>query len=1255
MNIPQKMIFNRKFVPSNLYNYHQSLAKKLNQYKKHLEAKNNNKFLQNLTINKIKAWFFGQSLENKIKICSIYGTWITKIIFQLIIYTNYEMVADFIPTSILEELSKKKKNFQTCDYCDDYKNNIFQDNFVFDGEDNFENFNTFFMGENKEKNSIINTECIHWESISQKRNIALSFMKELRFFTLAEFNDTISFNFDLFNKPEKFMEYFEFFSNNRHFTSVILPYQEKNKNKCFNFTFPKWAYDLENYTLQHFITICFEQSIMIHYEIFLFENNIFEYDDIDQKISDLLRRNSNIVEYLNEKKDNNSMFIDKDYLFESLKKEENEICFYANKVEMIYNILYHSNCDDKNKNLNQEDFDNYINILMEIYKKNINEFVEEISFIKYNDAFLQHNFICKVLYNQLNEDCSNKNCEDLITLDEIKSTNKVVKSKKKNKKNQNKKNQNIIKVKENNKINIIEEKEKNSNEEIAESECEDIEEIPSINEEPKDKINEIEFAKSNNNDFNTSTVSSSYTNKYSKDFNYMPKYNNYFIGDKKDRETLIKLNLTECKSVYEDNDDKKEDTQFDIEDISENDISGEVEMNEEKNNEDIINMEIISNDVQPAKKKKKKRRHKKNKKQENETEVNKNEVGNVVKDEKNCEKIEQNEQKIEKKEEKEENEIIELKNDKIEEKNDGVGEKNEKIEEKNEKFEKKIDNDKDDGEIKLNQKEEKIPDNLSTNTDNNKGEVETEKESNIPEDKKKEEEEKNNNNKIVIVKEPKKKVKEFFLYQVNNKKKGNKNKTKNKKTEKESTPTTDEKDNQQKLTKIENSTQTEDSSNTSKIFEIKNETKIEYNGSKPKDESNIQIQKSEKIEFDIKKETTIQINPEIKEKNNYNIQLYNNYYYINQPQYSNIFLYPNYSQNEIFSNFDKNILEYEKNVDYNLSKILVYHEQVLSTIKEFISKILYKIYDIEFLVYGSYATGLRIESSDIDMLIKFKIKNKKYDNYDTHQNIMDLISVLENSFKKNKQKLKLIKINPIYTASVPVLKIICDLKDIIPEDIQNQIYENYQFNFDDEILKLNFDLTFHEIKYNKKNDPLPLKEIISYIKNIISTNTKLKTILLVLKRYMKIKKLNSSYSGGVSSYSLFLLLYAYFKKLLCDNPKYETQLGKDLFGFFSFYYNFNFEINSIDVKNENPVVSIEKNNNNKMVLIDPLTGFNVAKSTFLIKEIQYELGLSLFFMNNAIYSKANDKEYNLLNELFKHSNYNSDKYYQKESKWRPWG
>ena len=302
-------------------------------------------------------------------------------------------------------------------------------------------------------------------------------------------------------------------------------------------------------------------------------------------------------------------------------------------------------------------------------------------------------------------------------------------------------------------------------------------------------------------------------------------------------------------------------------------------------------------------------------------------------------------------------------------------------------------------------------------------------------------------------------------------------------------------------------------------------------------------------------------------------------------------------------------------------------------------------FKVQLINYGSHETGLSIECSDIDILIKFYKKNNISNfniNINNQQNIEEILGLIYNELNNKKEQFNILQINAIYKASVPVLKIKFDLESIIPNEIKNQIKEKYKFNFEEDILQLNFDFTFQEVEKIEDDIHIPSLEIISFIKNSINIYKEIKPIILILKRFLKINKLNSSFHGGLSSYSLFLLLYSYIRYLYIPN----NSLGHYLYGFFEFYSNFNFGIYLINPILDCPFMILDELHESGMVLIDPITSLNVAKSTFRIDQIKSVFTKGMVIIRNIFFTnKGKDYTHNLnnsknifLNELFKAKN-----------------
>ena len=540
--------------------------------------------------------------------------------------------------------------------------------------------------------------------------------------------------------------------------------------------------------------------------------------------------------------------------------------------------------------------------------------------------------------------------------------------------------------------------------------------------------------------------------------------------------------------------------------------------------------------------------------------------------------------------------------------------------------------------------------NMDSNKDiNYLNSLETEKKEEIQKEEKEEEDNKQSE-------------KDFFLYPVvKTKKRKNKNKKKEKKHINNINELNLTNSPKSLSTKTNSSLNNEILNNINKIeaqkiINISNDKEVKiFNPTKMKNENNNKIPNTKQVnKFNINRINNSEeifekksngnngyFNPDIRESNISRIKKDNKYCLegSNCPRYTSFYFKSRKKKsrkNSEQTNLSfrvNNILEFSKEILENTQKVNK-NKEILQSIREkYIKKIyeniniILKNEDVNFLCsfYGSNISGLSIENSDIDIMVKIR-KNPNEINY-----INRLMDIIAQKLKDNYSELNYIKnIHPIYTASVPVIKLECDLSSdsyLISET--NNLMKKYNLSYNN-LTKLFFDITFFEVE--NEEDKIPSELMIEYIKQSTKIYPQIFDIIYIMKKFLSHRKLNQSYQGGISSFSLFLLILAFVKYFSKNNL--EIPIGSLLIEFLTFYSNFDFynsiirpneiDINNIYIMNDT-TNSLFKYNIN---IVDPITGFNVAKSTFKIDEIKkaFQEGLDIIIGN--LY-KINIKEDNL--------------------------
>lgn len=298
----------------------------------------------------------------------------------------------------------------------------------------------------------------------------------------------------------------------------------------------------------------------------------------------------------------------------------------------------------------------------------------------------------------------------------------------------------------------------------------------------------------------------------------------------------------------------------------------------------------------------------------------------------------------------------------------------------------------------------------------------------------------------------------------------------------------------------------------------------------------------------------------------------NNYYIIN----SNV---SNYLDSVYYMKLQSDINEYKTRVSHNVKLLNILkarvvkelHKLIKSSTNHFLKKLpessvltsTKESNPIEITTFGSFNTELSIESSDVDLLVTYSGAQQKLDH--SNMNMDKLIKMIIQILNESKL---FSTINPILTASVPIIKLKCKaslISNLIMEsdnegkeyfemetkqhDILEQLnssisYIDFPFS-KEEFNELKFDLTFinHDFKVESQQtneSDLYTQKSIIFINSTCEIHPEIRPIILVLKRLLTETNLNSYYNGGISSYSLFHLVFSFVKlyktKSCCNNP-----------------------------------------------------------------------------------------------------------------------
>ena len=312
---------------------------------------------------------------------------------------------------------------------------------------------------------------------------------------------------------------------------------------------------------------------------------------------------------------------------------------------------------------------------------------------------------------------------------------------------------------------------------------------------------------------------------------------------------------------------------------------------------------------------------------------------------------------------------------------------------------------------------------------------------------------------------------------------------------------------------------------------------------------------------------------------------------------------------------NEDIISYNKTLINILDSLSSLKEYIIERIKSQIKECLYSdSFSYKVDIYGSFKSHLDIVCSDIDMVF-IPSKVNKVD-------ISDLIQRLSNYLLSTKEYYK---VTPIYTASIPLIKLIVNYENYLTNNkallnnysklINSDLYKNYPYDKEKEISFINIDISFPVSFNNKKSKNTPFLQI-EYIRNSLKKYTDADIVIRILKRALKLTDMNNSYKGGLSSYTLFLLVISFLKNtnktngINTNKPK-QNSYGHAFRGTVKFFSEFDFYSNIIDIENKNGEIFLKRNKRynspeykNIPIILDPVNGQNAGKSSFRINDVQ---------------------------------------------------
>ncbi|EAR96991.3 nucleotidyltransferase domain protein (macronuclear) [Tetrahymena thermophila SB210] len=309
------------------------------------------------------------------------------------------------------------------------------------------------------------------------------------------------------------------------------------------------------------------------------------------------------------------------------------------------------------------------------------------------------------------------------------------------------------------------------------------------------------------------------------------------------------------------------------------------------------------------------------------------------------------------------------------------------------------------------------------------------------------------------------------------------------------------------------------------------------------------------------------------------------------------------SKKELIPHLNEEIREFEREVNEYNKRMEPTFDELIKKVEDIIKQ---QYPNIKLNKYGSYATKLCLPWSDIDIVVDASGVNDS-----ANQSFLKTIESLLLAHSDLVQE-----IFNVSNTSVPVLKVTCTQK--------------YDYK--------KLDITILEGKHNGI-------KCVDLVNNYINAYQHLKPLVLVLKQFLHSLEMNDTYKGGLSSYSLILMLVYFIqqKQNTDDLPDNEAELLIQFLLFYGFDEQKSKYIapKKVDSKGEmdmsqppnipnmNNYAFSNFTNDQKIHIMDPQNyQNNVARSSFHYNKIKTAMACSYTIMHTmyVCHSCKNQRE-----------------------------